>query len=125
MNHSINKWQQNKQKCIQGSLSGTEWCDSWHLLSYRYSLSRSSLSSYFVSLSLALSTLSHTHAYREWVTWNKLSYRWRCFLQPDGQYAVLGSQATFRLTSIIGQTKVVSTAYSNLWAVLKNTPIKS
>lgn len=39
MNHCVNKWQQNKQKFIQGSLCGTERCDSWHLASYRYSSS--------------------------------------------------------------------------------------
>lgn len=58
MNHSINKWQQNKQKCIQGSLSGTERCDSWHLSSYRYSLSPVCLFTLSPSLSCTLHPLS-------------------------------------------------------------------
>lgn len=58
MNHSINKWQQNKPKCIQGSLSGTERCDSWHLSSYRYSLSPVCLFTLSPSLSCTLHPLS-------------------------------------------------------------------
>lgn len=84
MNHSVNKWQQNKLKCIQGSLSGTQQCDIWHLLSYRYSLSLWSAFFFLLCLppSLALSTLSRSLAHREWVTWNELSHRRLCF-QPE------------------------------------------
>lgn len=84
MNHSVNKWQQNKQGCIQGPLSGTEWCDSWNLLSYRYSLYLVGLFTLSLPPSLALSTPSRSIAHREWVTWNELSPTDRhCFLQPD------------------------------------------
>lgn len=83
-----------------GSLSGAERYDSWHLSNYRYSLSASSPSSMVSFPFFALSTLSRTLAHREWVTWNKHSYRRHCFLQPDGQYAALGSQATFMLSTL-------------------------
>lgn len=96
------KWQENTHKCIQGSLSGTERCDSCRLSSYRYSLS---LVYDLRSPSLSwLSTLSHTLAHREWVTWNMRSHRRHCFLQPDGQYAVLDHNQPFcSLLSAVSQ----------------------
>lgn len=66
------------------ALSGTQRCDIWHLLSYRYSLSLWSAFFFLLCLppSHALSTLSRSLAHREWVTWNELSHRRLCF-QPE------------------------------------------
>lgn len=98
MNHSVNKWQQNKQKCIQGSLSGTERCDSWHLSSYRYSLSLVCLFTLSSSLSCTLHPLSLSRPQRvgdlEWALLQTA-------LLPtarQGQYVEPRSRASFRLT---------------------------
>lgn len=62
MNHSIDKWQQNKPKCIQSSLCGTQRCDIWHFLSYRYSLPGLPFFTLSPSLSCALHPLSPTES---------------------------------------------------------------
>lgn len=57
---------------FQGSLSGTERCDSWHLLSYRYSLS--CLFTFSPSISCTTLSLSLSLAHSEWVARNELPY---------------------------------------------------
>lgn len=64
MNHSVNKWQQNKQKCIRGSLSETERCVSWHLPSYKMLLPSSLSFLLCLPPSVALSPPSLTLAHR-------------------------------------------------------------
>lgn len=95
--------------CIQGSLSGTERCDSCRLSSYRYSLAvvydlRSP------SLSCTLHPLSHSRPQRV----GDLEYALpQTAPLPTARRAVssLASQATFLFTTLSG--------LPNLWAPLR------
>lgn len=103
------KWQQNTHKCIQGSLSGTERCDSCRLSSYRYSLAVV----YDLrppSLSCTLHPLSHSRPQRV----GDLEYALpQTAPLPTARRAVssLASQATFLFTTLSG--------LPNLWAPLR------
>lgn len=99
MNHCVNKWQQNKQVCIQGSLSGKNGVIAGcYQVIDTLSLSPWSVISLCLPPSPALSTLSRSLAHREWVTWNELSHRQALLpTARQGQCAVHGSHTSFML----------------------------